>query len=170
MSLEPPLSSPLVSSQARSPADKQTMMASHLKPHPNITLYRGFQASAVYAWSPFFTKLEARLRFAGLPYRAEPGSLAKAPRGKIPYVAISKTESTTTPTVLGDTTAIIQTFVEDGLLLDLNAKLSPTEKAHDLATRALLEEKLYFYQVSVLLLRSSSPPPLPPLKYKATTN
>ncbi len=37
------------------------------------------------------------------------------------------------------------------MLDDLNAKLSPTEKAHDLALRALLEEKLYFYQVGVLV-------------------
>ena len=39
--------------------------------------------------------------------------------------------------------------VEDGVLDELNAKLSPTEKAHDLALSALLENKLYFYQVGV---------------------
>jgi len=37
--------------------------------------------------------------------------------------------------------------VEEGRLEDLNAKLSPTERAMDLAIRALLEDKLYFYQV-----------------------
>lgn len=35
------------------------------------------------------------------------------------------------------------------MLEDLDAKLSPTEKAHDLALQALLEDKLYFYQVGL---------------------
>ncbi len=51
--------------------------------------------------------------------------------------------------VLADSTLIVENLVEDGILDDLNATLSPTEKAYDLALRALLEEKLYFYQVGV---------------------
>ena len=128
-------------------------MASHGKAQPNITLYRGFQGSGAYVWSPFVTKLEARLRSAELSYRTEAGSLSKAPRGKIPYVAISESDSASqapvTPTILADSTLITDRLVEDGVSDDLNAKLSPTEKAHDFALRALLEEKLYFYQVSV---------------------
>lgn len=123
-------------------------MAAHLKTQPNVTLYRGFQGSAVYVWSPFVTKLEARLRFAGLPYRTEAGSLSQAPRGKIPYVAIS-TDAGVNPTVLADSTLIAAKLAEEGVLDDLNAKLSPAEKAHDLALRALLEDKLYFYQVNM---------------------
>lgn len=130
-------------------------MASHLKAQPNITIFRGFQGSGAYVWSPFVTKLEARLRFAGLSYRTEAGSPLKAPRGKIPYISISKTELASqipvTPTILADSTLIVAKFVEDGVLDDLNAKLSSTDKAHDLALRALLEEKLYFYQVGVPL-------------------
>ncbi len=128
-------------------------MASHLKPQPNITLYRGFQGSGAYVWSPFVTKLEARLRFAGLSYRTKAGSPWKAPRGKIPYVTISKTDAGSqdpaTPTILADSTLISEKLVDDGVLDELNAKFSPTEKAHDLALRALLEDKLYFYQVGV---------------------
>ncbi len=128
-------------------------MPSHLKSQPLITLYRGFQGSGAYVWSPFVTKLEARLRFAGVSYRNEAGSPLKAPRGKIPYVEISRTDSggqaPTTSTILPDSTLIVGKLEEDGLLDDLNAKLSPTEEAHDLAIRALLEEKLYFYQVGV---------------------
>ena len=128
-------------------------MASHIKSELEITLYRGFEGTGAYVWSPFVTKLEARLRFAGLSYHAEAGSLFKAPRGKIPYVAISKTDSScqipVTPTMLADSTLIIAKLVEDGVSEDLNAKLSSTEKAHDLALRALLEEKLYWYQVGV---------------------
>ena len=132
-------------------------MASPLTPPLDITLYRGFPGSGKYVWSPFVTKLEARLRFAGLSssYRTEAGSLSKAPKGKIPYVSIisSKTDagsgvSAGPPTVLADSTLIIQKLVEEGVVEDLNASLSPTEKAHDLALQALLEDKLYFYQVS----------------------
>jgi hypothetical protein len=130
-------------------------MVSHLKAQPNITLFSGFQGSGAYVWSPFVIKLEARLRFTGLSYRTEAGSLLKAPRGKIPYIAISRKDSDSqapvTPTILGDSTLIAEKFVKEGVLDDLNAKLSPTEKAHDLALRALLEEKLYFYQVGVLV-------------------
>lgn len=95
----------------------------------------------------------SKLGYAGQSYRTEAGSLSKSPRGKIPYIAISKTNSRSqapvTPMVLADSTLIVENLVEDGILDDLNATLSPTEKAYDLALRALLEEKLYFYQVGV---------------------
>lgn len=125
-------------------------MASSLKSQLNTTVYRGSQGSGAYVWSPFVTKLEARLRFAGLPYRTEAGSIPNAPRGKIPYVSVVKTDGGS-PTILADSTLIIQKFVEDGALDDLNANFSPLERAHDLALRALLEEKLYFYQVGVII-------------------
>ena len=120
----------------------------------SITLYRGSQGSGAYVWSPFVTKLEARLRFAGISYRTEAGSPLKAPRGKIPYVAISpKTADSgshavpVTATILADSTLITSHLVKDSVLDDLNAPLSPTETAHDPALRVLLEDKLYFYQV-----------------------
>jgi hypothetical protein len=122
-------------------------MGSHLESQPDITLYRGIQGSGAYTWSPFVTKLEARLRFAGLSYHTEAGSLLQAPKGKIPYVVISRMDSG--PMVLGDSTLIARKLIGDGLAEDLNANLSPTEKAHDLAIRALLEEKLYFCVVCI---------------------
>jgi hypothetical protein len=39
-----------------------------------IIVFRGFKDPGVHVWSPFVNKLEARLRFAGLSYRVEPGS------------------------------------------------------------------------------------------------
>ena len=51
---------------------------------PSIIVYRGFQGSGAYACSPFVTKLEARLRFGGLTYRTEPGSVPRAPQGQDP--------------------------------------------------------------------------------------
>jgi hypothetical protein len=121
---------------------------------PAITVYRGFPGSGNYIWSPFVTKLETRLRFAGLSYRTEVGSKFKAPRGKLPYMSISKPNST--PVTLSDTSLIISNFIEEGLFEDLNAKLSPADKAHDLAIRSLLEDKLCFYQVRVFLPRHVS--------------
>jgi len=121
-------------------------MAAQSKSELNLTLYRGFPEPGVYVWSPFVTKLEARLRFARLSYRTEPGSLGAAPRGKLPYLAISNGDSTP-PIVLGDSALICEKLTADGVIGDINAELSPTEKAQDLAFRALLEDRVYFYQV-----------------------
>jgi hypothetical protein len=46
---------------------------------------------------------------------------------------------------LADSALITRKFIDDGTTEDLNAALLPTERAKDLAVRALLEDKLYFY-------------------------
>lgn len=114
---------------------------------PAITIFRGFPATAAYVWSPFACKLEARLRFAGLAYKVDQGAPPKGPRGKIPYIALSAKDGDSAPETVSDTSMISEKLVDDGLAEDLNAKLTPVEKAQDAAVRALLEEKLYFYQV-----------------------
>lgn len=128
---------------------------------PSLTLYRGFPISAAYVWSPFVTKLETRLRFGGLSYKTEQGSPPKGPRGKIPYLAISKNGSSD-PETVSDTALISQKLVADGLAEDLNGNLTAVEKAQDLALRALLEDKLYFYQVGPSSIYRTLPPSLPP--------
>ncbi|KAK7414341.1 hypothetical protein QQX98_006783 [Neonectria punicea] len=105
-----------------------------------LVVYRGSGKTGAFVWSPFVTKLEARLRFAGVPYKVGTGSPASAPRGKIPYVEIGSAGEQ-----LGDSALIIQRLVDDGTATDLNARLSPAQRAHDLAIRALLEDKVYFY-------------------------
>ncbi|KAL0938392.1 uncharacterized protein CTRU02_205002 [Colletotrichum truncatum] len=120
-------------------------MDASLKNQASLVLYHGFPVSNAYVWSPFVTKLEARLRFASQWYRVEQGSMSKAPQGKIPYVEISH-EGQEVPTALGDSTLITQRLIDDGACEDLNAALSPVSKAYDLAIRALLEGKLCFYQ------------------------
>lgn len=120
-------------------------MASTTKSSFNIILYRGWKDPG-YVWSPFVTKLETRLRFAGLSYKAEAGSPLTGPRGKIPYIKISGTDRE--PELMGDSAQIIERFVSEERLPDLNARLGPAEKVYDVALRALLEEKLYFYQVN----------------------
>lgn len=113
----------------------------------NISVYRGFPATANYVWSPFVTKLEARLRFASVPYTTEQGSIQRAPRGKIPYMSIAASKDTSSAKFLSDTQLISDQLTETGILPDLNEHLSPTEKVMDQALRALLEDKLYFYNV-----------------------
>lgn len=48
---------------------------------------------------------------------------------------------------IGDSELIIRQLVDEGMLEDLNAKMSHVDQAHVCAARALLEDKLYFYQV-----------------------
>jgi hypothetical protein len=108
----------------------------------SLVLYRGWKETGNYVWSPFVTKLELRLRHAGVPYRIDVGSATTAPKGKIPYIEITESEC------LGDSTLIIKRLMKNGTVQDLNAKLSPENRAHDIALRALLEDKLYFYHVN----------------------
>ncbi|KUI59765.1 hypothetical protein VP1G_07028 [Cytospora mali] len=123
-------------------------MSQHLE---SLTLYRGWPDQGKHVWSPFVVKLEARLRFAGVSYVTAAGSPKTAPKGKIPYVEYqmkqqSSAGATNPPVVkMGDSGLITKHFVEEGVLPDLNGGLSPEDMARDLATRALLENKLYFY-------------------------
>ncbi|KAL2152272.1 hypothetical protein VTH82DRAFT_5456 [Thermothelomyces myriococcoides] len=122
------------------------------KSSPSLTLYRGFHFRGRYTPSPFVNKLEARLRIGGLSYRVETGSIFKSPRGKLPYLDFEKVDGDGNPTGSGpeqltDSTLIARRLIEEGCLPDLNGALTPTERARDLALRALLEDKLYFFQV-----------------------
>ena len=125
---------------------------------PKLTLFRGWDDPGHHVWSPFVVKLEARLRFAGVKYAHAAGSPMTAPRGKIPYVELRgapldsqwtvREESGEKVASLGDSGMIIASLAEGGVLPDVNSRLSPEERAFDLALRALLEDKLYFYHVS----------------------
>lgn len=139
------------------------MSEADLKHNAKLIVYRGWPHRGKHVWSPFVIKLEARLRFAGIPYVIEAGSTPKAPKGKIPYVechglqasdgVTSSTSSTDidsrppTDATLGDSTLIVKQLVEWGVLPNINARLPPTANAHDLALRALLEDKVYYYHV-----------------------
>lgn len=113
----------------------------------SITVYRGFPSTACHVWSPFVIKLETRLRFAGQAYKLDQGSPLKSPRGKIPYIAITTSKNSGESKILSDSQLISEHLTEQGILLDLNSQLSPAESTIDIALRALLEDKLYFYNV-----------------------
>ncbi|GAB1315630.1 hypothetical protein MFIFM68171_05840 [Madurella fahalii] len=115
-------------------------MATPTKSPPRFTIYRGFHPAPAHVWSPFANKLEARFRLAGVPYRLDAGSPRHAPRGKIPYIRIEGSDE-----LMGDTALITHKLIDDGILADLNAGLTPAERAQDMAVRAVLEDKLYFY-------------------------
>lgn len=106
-----------------------------------LTIFRGIGSPGRFTWSPFVTKLEARLRFDNISYSVAGGTPLSAPRGKLPYVELG----TQSPT--GDTTLVIDKLIQDGIIGDLNAALSPVQRAHDVAIKALMEDKLYFYNV-----------------------
>ncbi|KAK0631151.1 glutathione S-transferase [Bombardia bombarda] len=108
----------------------------------NLTVYRGLAGTNRYIWSAFVTKLETRLRLAGVSYRTEAGSMSQAPRGKVPYVGYDGQGG---DGLMGDSTMIIKKFVKEGVLPDLNERLTAREKAVDLAIRAVCEDKLSFY-------------------------
>lgn len=115
-----------------------------------LTLYRGGPDTGMYSWSPFVTKVEFRLRQAGLRYEVAAGKTMEGPKGKVPYVDLGPLQdevSAQSPSLLGDSTLIIQRLVSTGHLPELNGGLSEEQKLNDLAIRALLEDKLYFYQV-----------------------
>jgi hypothetical protein len=108
-----------------------------------IAIYRGAELPNQYTWSPFVSKLEFRCRISRLKYVCEVGFPPSGPKGKIPYVSLNLPAQS--PVWLADSTLIAKDFIKKGLLSDLNANLSPKEKGQDLAVRALMEDKLAFY-------------------------
>lgn len=129
--------------------DKATAMPPPPPASSSFILYRGWPTLGKHVWSPFVVKLETRLRFAGVAYECRSGNPIRAPRGKIPYVEFpAAAPGSEKPTQMGDSALITKHLVELGMLPDLNARLSPQQRELDLATRALLEDKLFFYHVS----------------------
>ncbi|KIY00478.1 uncharacterized protein Z520_04163 [Fonsecaea multimorphosa CBS 102226] len=114
-----------------------------------LTLSRGWPEKGVYSWSPYVTKVEFRFRHAGLAYDVEAGSVKVAPKGKIPYVDLGplQDDGHNGSSLLGDSTFIINRLLGMGHLPDLNGSLPEQSKLNDLALRALLEDKLYFYHM-----------------------
>lgn len=87
--------------------------------------------------SPFTTKVECLMRLAGLPYRmhvvTNPG---KTPRGKLPYLE----DGTAT---ISDSEHIVA-HLKAAHGVDLDATLTPLEKAQSHALQRMIEERLYW--------------------------
>ncbi len=110
-----------------------------------LTVFRGWSGSGYYVWSPFVIKLEFRLRLGNVPYAVAAGSTSAAPKKKIPYVELQRSDEA--PLVIGDSSLIVKRMVEFGRLDELHADDDASRRAQDLAMRALLEDKLYFFSV-----------------------
>jgi glutathione S-transferase len=90
--------------------------------------------------SPFCTKADMLLKLSGLPYKAVPGNLNKAPKGKLP--------------VMNDDGAVIadSTFIRQHLEakhgIDFDKGLTPEQKGIAWAVEKMLEDHLYWAVVS----------------------
>ena len=139
------------------PENLKPKVAKTMEGPPQLTVFRGWDAPGRHVWSPFVVKLEARLRFAGVKYAPAAGSPTTAPRGKIPYVELRapppdarwavREQDGEQVASLGDSRVVIESLAAAGSLPDVNARLSPEERAFDLALRTLLEDRLYFCHV-----------------------
>lgn len=85
--------------------------------------------------SPFCVKLETWLRMAGLPYVAREGNPLQAPRGKVPYATI---DGEWVP----DSQGVVEHLAARGH--DLDAHLSPADRARLHLLRRTVEEGTYF--------------------------
>ena len=93
------------------------------------------------------------MRLAGYSYTVATGATTKAPKGKVPYVELQHENGETE--AVGDSTLIVKGLVEKGFLEDLcQGRREAVLKAQDLAMKALLEDRLYFYSVSSATLMS----------------
>lgn len=104
-----------------------------------ITLYSIAPAWGVANISPACLKLETWLRMAEVPYEIAPLDIALAPKGKMPFVRIDDE-------IMGDSTLIIERLSKE-LGKDLDADLSPAERAVSLAFRRMMKEHLYWVMV-----------------------
>ncbi|GAB7359462.1 hypothetical protein MBLNU230_g6109t1 [Neophaeotheca triangularis] len=115
-------------------------------PAPGLTLHRGFPPAKVYVWSAFVTKVEFRLRHAGVAYETGAGGPREAPKGKIPYLEISSEGSGGGGGAeqVPDSAQIVRELEGRGLLPRVHEGLTGVERAGVKGLVALLEERLYF--------------------------
>ena len=101
-----------------------------------ITLYTFGPMWGLPDPSPFAIKTEVQLKMTGLAYRRERGGPREAPKGKLPYIVDD-----------GETIAD-STFIRDHLerkyRLDLDAGLTPTQRAQAWTIERMLEDHLYW--------------------------
>lgn len=101
-----------------------------------ITLYTFGPAFGLPDASPFVTKAEMLLKFAGLPYRTERGSLRHAPKGKLPYLDDMGR-------IVADST-LIRWHLEKTYRIDFDEGLTDAERGVAWAVEKLMEDNLYW--------------------------
>ncbi len=101
-----------------------------------ITLYTFGPHFGLPDPSPFVTKAEILLKMAGLPYRADTGGFAKAPKGKLPYIDDDGKK-------VADST-FIRRHLERKYGVDFDRGLSPEQRASAWAFEKMAEDNLYW--------------------------
>jgi len=101
-----------------------------------ITLYTLPPGEGFPSLSPFCGKLDVWLQLSGLPFERRTADPRKAPNGKVPYVSIDGGAP------MGDSAAIIRHLAER--VPDLDAHLTPQQRAQVHVMRRMVEEAMYF--------------------------
>lgn len=101
-----------------------------------ITLFSFGRAFGLPDVSPFVTKVEMYLRMAKLDYKLDNSGFRKAPKGKLPYINDGGK-------IVSDST-FIRFYLESKHGFDLDAELSPSEKAIAWAFEKMCEDHLYW--------------------------
>ncbi len=86
--------------------------------------------------SPFVMKTMIHLKLAGLEYEHRASGVAKAPRGKVPYIEDDGV-------VVADST-LIREHIEKKYRVDLDASLTPSQRGTAWTVEKMAEEHLYF--------------------------
>lgn len=113
-----------------------------------ITLYTFGPAFGLPDPSPFVMKAEMLLKLAGLEYSKMPGSMRKAPKGKLPYIEDNGA-------IIADST-FIRWHLEKKYRVDFDANLSPSEKGIAWAVEKLLEDNLYWVIVETRWMNAAN--------------
>jgi glutathione S-transferase len=101
-----------------------------------ITLYSFGPAFGLPDSSPFVTKVELLLKMAKLLYRTDTTGLARAPKGKLPYIDDGGV-------VVPDST-FIRWHLEKKYRIDFDHGLNPVQRAAAWAFEKMAEEQLYW--------------------------
>jgi glutathione S-transferase len=101
-----------------------------------ITLYTFGPGFGLPDPSPFVMKAEVLLKLSGLDYRAKPGNVQKAPKGKLPFIDDNGT-------IVADSTHI-RWHLEETHGIDFAENLSERDQAISWAFEKMCEDHLYW--------------------------
>ncbi len=104
-----------------------------------ITLYRFGPYFGLPDGSPFCVKADVLLKMSGLPYDTQTFDVRKAPKGKLPFIDDAGQK-------IADST-FIRWHLESAHGINLDAALSPAERATAWAFEKLCEDHLYWATV-----------------------
>jgi glutathione S-transferase len=116
-----------------------TSIVGRRRKEPQMIVYKfGYGGSADSPdISPFVVKLETWLRMSGLPYETRIGNIAMTPEHKLPVALIDGK-------LIAGSSLIIEHLQERFPLALNDNHLTPLQRAHSLAIKALFETHIYF--------------------------